>query len=374
MSISVGSNAASYLSYAGNAYGAGSTASKASSKPNDSTDTSSPSSSTSVTLSDEAKAYLARTAAESEQPSVATLTTRARGWLDQQYAALGTSSAMLDGQVAVDFSGQTRATLSVIADNVASQFSTDEVTAATRILQSRFNDAMSPYLVIARHTGDYASLYAAASDYLDQAGSDEKATLAWQDQKQAVLEGLAAAKASFGKAPVTGNAADPVRALLDKARTQGSASKDSSPDTLAGDARAMLDAQAGSARDNGKDLVFSGSRQTGQQVDFTDFDNRTLAIMALNRDASFSAQEAAAAKAELNQRTRSGLVNAFGGDGIKASSLALLQQYSNMSPEERSVLGFTEDYAKRIVASYRSAASIQSSLGSGSGGGLAAYL
>lgn len=374
MSISVGSNAASFLSYAGNAYGAGSTASKASSKPNDSTDTSSPSSSTSVTLSDEAKAYLARTAAESEQPSVATLTTRARGWLDQQYAALGTSSAMLDGQVAVDFSGQTRATLSVIADNVASQFSTDEVTAATRILQSRFNDAMSPYLVIARHTGDYASLYAAASDYLDQAGSDEKATLAWQDQKQAVLEGLAAAKASFGKAPVTGNAADPVRALLDKARTQGSASKDSSPDTLAGDARAMLDAQAGSARDNGKDLVFSGSRQTGQQVDFTDFDNRTLAIMALNRDASFSAQEAAAAKAELNQRTRSGLVNAFGGDGIKASSLALLQQYSNMSPEERSVLGFTEDYAKRIVASYRSAASIQSSLGSGSGGGLAAYL
>lgn len=108
MSISVGSNATSYLSYAGNAYGAGSTASKASSKPTDSTDTSSPSSSTAVTLSDEAKAYLARTAAESEQPSVATLTARARAWFDQQYATLGTSAAMLDGQVAVDFSGQTR--------------------------------------------------------------------------------------------------------------------------------------------------------------------------------------------------------------------------------------------------------------------------
>ena len=94
---------------------------------------------------------------------------------------------------------------------------------------------------------------------------------------------------------------------------------------------------------------------------------------ALNRDASFSAQEAGAAKAELNRRTRSILVNAFGGDGIKASSLALLQQYSKMSHEERSVLGFTEAYANRIVASYRSAASIQSSLGSGSGGGLAAY-
>jgi len=374
VSISVGSNAASYLNYAGNAYGAGNTASKASPASTDTTDTSSPSSATSVTLSDEAKAYMARTAAEAdgEQPSVATLATRARAWFDQQYVALGTSSAMLDGQVAVDFSGQTRATLSVIADNAQGQFSTDEVTAATRTLQSRFNDAVSPHVVIARHTGDYASLYAAASDYLDQAGSDEKATAAWKDQKQAVLEGLAAAKASFGKAPVTGNDADPVRALLDKAQTQTSSSTDSTSDTLATNARAMLDAQADSARDNGKDLVFTGSRQTGQQVDFTDFDNRTLAVMALNADASFSAQEASAAKAELNQRTRRSLVSAFGGDGLQANSLALLQQYQKMSSEERSVLGFTEDYANRIVANYRTAASIQNSLGSG--GGLAAYL
>jgi hypothetical protein len=375
VSISVGSNAASYLSYAGNAYGAGSTAAKASSASTDSADTSSPSSSTSVTLSDEAKAYLAKTAAETEQPSVATLTTQARAWFDQQYATLGTSSAMLDGQVAVDFSGQTRATLSVIADNAQSQFSSDEVTAATKALQSRFNDAMSPYVVIARHTGDYASLYSAASDYLDQAGSDEKMTVAWQDQKQAVQDGLAAARASFGKAPVTGNDADPVRALLDKARSPDASTTDSKPATLAANARAMLDAQAGSARDNGKDLVFTGGRQTGQQADFTDFDNRTLAIMALNSDASFSAQEAGAAKAELNQRTRGSLVNAFnpsGGGGVQASSMALLQQYAKMSPEERSVLGFTEDYANRIAANYRTAASVQNSLGSG--GGLAAYL
>jgi hypothetical protein len=371
VSISVGSNAASYLNYAGNAYGAGNTTSKAS-PTSTGTDTPSPSSSTSVTLSDDAKAYLARTAADSEQLSVATLTTRARAWFDQQYVALGTSSAMVDGQVAVDFSGQTRATLSVIADHAQSQFSTDEVTAATRTLQSRFNDAVSPHVVIARHTGDYASLYAAASDYLDQAGSDEKATAAWKDQKQAVLEGLVAARASFGKAPVTGNDADPVRALLDKARTQTSPTTDSSPDTLVTNARAMLDAQAGNARDNGKDLVFTGSRQLGQQVDFTDFDSRTLAIMALNADTSFSAQEASAAKAELNQRTRTSLLNAFGGDGIRASSLALLQQYQKMSSEERSVLGFTEDYANRIIANYRTAASIQNS--SGSGAGLAAYL
>jgi len=376
VSISVGSNAASWLSYAGNAYGA--TGSGATAKAGTSTDgtaTSASSSSTSVTLSDEAKAYLAQTASKTEQPTVATLTTQARAWFDQQYAALGTSSAMLDGQVAVDFSGQTRAMLSVISDNAQSQFSKDEVTAATKALQSRFNDAMSPYVVIARHTGDYAGLYKAASDYLDQAGSDEKATRAWQDQSSAVAQGLAAARASFGKAPVTGNAADPVRALLDKAQSPGTSTTDSKPATLAANARTMLDAQAGSARDNGKDLVFTGGRQTGQQVDFTDFDNRTLAIMALNGDAAFSAQEAGAAKAELNQRTRGNLLNAMNpsdGGGIQASSMAMLTQYAKMSPEERAVLGFNENYANRIAANYRTAASIQNSLGSG--GGLAAYL
>ena len=139
----------------------------------------------------------------------------------------------------------------------------------------------------------------------------------------------------------------------------------------------MLDAQAGSARDNGKDLVFSAGRQTGQQVDFTDFDNRTLAIMALNGDSSYSVQEAVAAKAELNQRTRGSLLTAMnpsGGGGVQASSLAMLQHYAKMSPEERSVLGFNENYADRIAANYRTAASIQSNLGSSSSGGLAAYL
>jgi len=375
VSISVGSNAASYLNYAGNAYGT--TGSGTAAKAGTSTDGSgtSSSSSTSVTLSDEARAWLAQAAADTGQPSVATLTTQARAWFDQQYAALGTSSAMLDGQVAVDFSGQTRAMLSVIADNAQGRFLNDEATAATRALQSRFDDAMSPYVVIARHTGDYAGLYKAASDYLDQAGSDEKATRAWQDQSSAVAQGLAAARASFGRAPVTGNAADPVRVLLDKAQSPGTATSDTKPATLAVNARAMLDAQAGRARDNGKDLVFSAGRQTGQQVDFTDFDNRTLAIMALNGDASFTAQEAGAARAELNQRTRGNLLNAMNpsdGGGIQASSMAMLTQYAKMSPEERSVLGFNEDYANRIAANYRTAASIQNSLGSG--GGLAAYL
>ncbi len=378
MAIAVGPGAAAAAGYAGNAYGAASAASKPA-PATDSTDTSasSSSSSTNVTLSDEAKAYLAAQAA-ADPPSTATLTTNARAWFDQQYKALGISSAMLDGQVAVDLSGQSRATLSVVADNALGQFTKDEATAAAKALQGRFDNALTSHVVIARHTGDYASLYAAASDYLDQADANEKATTTWHDQKQAVLEGIAAAKGNFGKAPVTNNDDDPVRSLLDRTSVQTPVGAGSDPATLSGNARAMLDAQASKAKDNGVELVFNKGR-TGQQVDFSDFDNRTLAIMTLNADASFSAEEASAAKTELSQRTRSGLLNAFDpgtGGGPQASAVALLQQYSTMSPEERKVLGFTDDFANKVMQNYRTMASIQNSLGSGSssGGGLAAYL
>jgi hypothetical protein len=378
MSMSVGPSATAAAGYAGNAYGAASAAANSAS-PTDSTDTSSSSSSsssTNVTLSDEAKAYLAAQAAD-DPPSVATLTTNARAWFDQQYASLGISSAMLDGQVAVDLSSQPRATLSVVANNALGKFTTDETAAAAKALQAKFDDAMTPHVVITRHTGDYASLYTAASDYLDQADANEKATPAWQNQKQAVLEGIAAAKGNFGKAPVTNNDDDPVRSLLDRTSVQTPAAAGSDPGTPSSNARAMLDAQANKAKDNGMELVFSKGR-TGQQVDFSEFDNRTLAIMTLNADASFSAEEASAAKTELNQRTRSGILNAFDpttGGGAQASSLALLQQYSAMSPEERKVLGFTDDYANKVMQNYRTMASIQNSLGSSSSsGGLAAYL
>ena len=109
-------------------------------------------------------------------------------------------------------------------------------------------------------------------------------------------------------------------------------------------------------------------------MDFTEFDNRSLAIVALNADASFSVEEANAAKAELNQRTRSGVLNAFdpgSGGGLKASTQELLQQYSTMSAEEKKVLGFTDEFANRIMQNYRAMSSLQNSVGSGAG--LTAY-
>ena len=149
-----------------------------------------PAASDSVTLSDAAKAYLAANAAT----ETTTIATNARAWFDQQYQKLGLSSAMLDGQVAVDLTSQSRAALSAVASNSQSLFSKDESAAAAQALQGRFDDAMTPHVVIARHTGNYVELYQAAAAYLDEAGTDERATARWQGQKEAVIAGLDAAE------------------------------------------------------------------------------------------------------------------------------------------------------------------------------------
>ncbi len=378
MSISVGSNTASHRSHSANANSADNAGSKAQPKAADTTDRSS-SSSTSVTLSDEAKAFLARkaAAADGDQPSVANLTTNARAWFDQQYASLGISSAMLDGQVAVDLSRQSRATLSVVADNAQSQFTPDEVTAAAKILQSRFDDAMAPHVAIARHTGDYASLYTAASDYLDKAGAAEKATRIWKDQKQAVLEGLAAAHASFGKAPATGNDNDPV-ALLDKTSVQTPPAAGSTRMHWRPTRERCLMRRRATPRTTARNWF---SPRAGRPDNKSISPTSTMGHLGRHGvEQGFFVLRAGSKRCEggaFNQRTRSSILNAFdpsSGGGGQGSSIALLQQYASMSPEERSVLGFTDDFANKIAQNYRTMSSIQSSFGSSSSGGLAAYL
>jgi hypothetical protein len=317
--------------------------------------------STNVTLSDEAKAYLASLAnsVSDAQAPAATLAAKARTWFDDQYKDLGISSAMLDGKTAVDLTQQSRATLSAVAANTSNLFSADETTAATKELQSRFNDAMAPQTVIARHNSDYAGLYDAALKYMNEAGTDERATAAWQAQYQALTDGAAAAKLSPGKAPDTGDTNDPIAALLNTP-TAGTTGTDASSDSVATNARAMLDDQINAAKDNGAELVFSSSRKVGQQADWSQFDNQTLAAVALNQDSSFSTEEVRAAKAELDQRNRTSILSAINNsDGSGSSSLAMLQQYANMSTEEKSALGLTDQFADRLIQSYRSTQTMQ---------------
>jgi hypothetical protein len=337
---------------------------------------------TTVTLSDQAKAYLAQSAdsAGKDQPSTATLAANARRWLDDQYKTLGITSAMINGQTAIDLSGQSRATLSVIAANVDKQFSKDEVTAAANALTQRFDTAMPPYTVIARHTGNYAGLYEAAIGYMDEADPAERATDRWTTQRQALADGLSAARRSYGKAPDTGNPDDTVRALLDKPTAGGATGSDTSSAGVASRARAMLDDQANSAKDKGLQLVFDRGRKTGQQADFSNFDNRTLAAVAVNQDQKFSVEEVRAAKSELDLRTRRSILASLdpstNGGGTANASLALIKQYSTMSAEEKSALGVTDAVMGRLVDNYRRSLSIQSAFSGGSNGAmsLGAYL
>lgn len=338
---------------------------------------SSPFSSTNVTLSDAAKSYLASmqdtvaATADATDTTPARLAANAREWFDAQYDSLGISSAMLDGKVAVDFSSQSRATLSAVASNTDSLFTSDESAAASSELQARFNSAMASHVVIARHTGDYASLYQAASDYLDQASDNEKATATWQAQKSAVTDGLAAAKASYGKAPDTGDANDPVAALLaapDSGITTLGA--DATTSQVAANARAMLDDQENKAKDSGTTLTFYSSQTGGQPVDFTNFDNRTLATIVLNPDSSFSSDETYAAKQELDQRTRTSMYNTLfpssnsSDDSSSTGALGLMQTYNDMSAEEKAVLGITDATTNRVLATYKTQQSVQNTLAS----------
>jgi hypothetical protein len=326
----IGTNLTSLFSSAHRGYSVPATPSLVQILSDDDKKKASSSPSTIISLSDEAKAFLAQTSqAKSETVSLETLATNARAWFDQQYEKLGISSAKLDGKTAVDFSSQSRAALSAVASNAQRLFSKEEIEAAASALQNRFDDAITPHVVIARHGGDYAGLYEAALAYMNEAGADERATSLWQDQHKALVEGAAAARKSFGKAPDTGNSDDPVRALLDQKTATGAPSSGAGSNSIAGRARALLDDQIDAAADKGSELVFDTRRNFGQQVDFSKFDNRMLATVSLNQEATFSIDEARAAKAELNQRNRLSLLNAINSGNSSdpsAGSLAMIKQ------------------------------------------------
>lgn len=360
MTTAIGSNP---YSAAGSAYGAQTTgAASAKSGSTGDNNAAATTSGDSVELSDAAKAYLAN-----QSSSAADLAAEARKWFDAQYKSTGLASPMLDGKVALDMTSVSRETLSAIAANTGGLFSKDEALAAGATLQKRFDDALTPHVVVARHTGDYAALYKAAADYLDKAGADERATPLWISTKKAVDDGLSLAKKSPMQAPQTTDGNDPVAALL-KQTSQVAAVTDAATDAdAASDARARLDALANKARDAGTDLVFDAARKTGQLADFSSFSNRSLAVMTLNQDGQFSADESRAAKKELDLRNRKSLMSVFNGStsDVGSQSLAMLSHYNKMSAAEKLASGYNKDLESRLVQNYR----LASMFGNGSSGG-----
>jgi hypothetical protein len=130
--------------------------------------------------------------------------------------------------------------------------------------------------------------------------------------------------------------------------------------------------------DKGTEPVFDRSEKSGQQVGVCKFDTRSLAAVAFNQGASFSSDESRAAKAELDQRYRTSVLNALTPTTNDSPStngnFPLLQQYAGISDEEKSALGVTASFTNNLVQSYRAQQSVQNILGGNSSLGLAAYI
>lgn len=320
-----------------------------------STSTSQTASATNVTLSDAAKAALA-------QPDFASVIASARAALD---ALLVNGAKPAD----VDLGKLDRRQLFAVSSNADGKFSADEQAAAKTEQQRRLDSALAGPLAVARVTDDLEGIYAAAITWLDGASTEEKSTPAWSSQRAALVEAQKQLAANPSKTPqVDGD----IVADYIKRMTSGD-----DPTTLrdfsdvASDARAALDAQYASARDAGKSLTFSSTQKNGRPVDFSQFDSRSLAAIALDQDGKFSSEEVIAAKQEMQRRSSSTLLAGLQSAGAKdpaAFAQNLISAYASMSPEERQAAGWSEKLYSAAVASYNTAAQLANIFGDAGNG------
>ncbi|MCP1842576.1 hypothetical protein ACVIHI_004507 [Bradyrhizobium sp. USDA 4524] len=315
---------------------------------------------TNLTLSDAARAQLAK----APLPDFAAVTSDARITLDRLYTVAGVKAPIVDGKTTIDLSTLDRRSLFAISTNNGGKFTPDEQAVAATELKQRFDKAMEPSLATTRLTGDYSVSYKAALDYLDGASDEEKATATWASQRAAVLKGYQATQQDPNTAP-SGISGDPIAAAL--AGTEPptkSTTRDFS--SVASDVRAFLDRQKGEAAKSGKELVYDSRRKTGQLADLSSLDNRSLSAISLNQDKKFSTEEIFAAKQELNTRTRLAVLDALkqsqtAGDP-RQFSLGILKQYSSMSAEERQAANWTQDFQDAAIKSYKSTSTLLSIL------------
>lgn len=315
---------------------------------------------TNLTLSDAARARLAK----APLPDFATVTSDARITLDRLYTVAGVKAPIVDGKTTIDLSTLDRRSLFAISTNNGGKFTPDEQAVAATELKRRFDKALEPSLATTRLTGDYSVSYKAALDYLDGASDEEKATATWASQRAAVLKGVQTTQQDPNTAP-SGISGDPVAAALaGTAPPTKSTTRDIS--SIASDVRAFLDRQKGEAAKSGKELVYDSRRKTGQLADLSSLDNRSLSAISLNQDKKFSTEEIFVAKQELNTRTRLAVLDALkqsqtAGDP-RQFSLGILKQYSSMSAEERQAANWTQDFQDAAIKSYKSTSTLLSIL------------
>ncbi|WP_371421723.1 hypothetical protein [Tardiphaga sp.] len=319
---------------------------------------------TNLTLSDAARAKLASSGPDKD---IVTVVTDLRAKLAGLYlAAKATGPLDASGKLTIDLSTLDRRSLYAMATNNGGTFTADEQSVAKTELGNRFNAALAPATGTAKLTGDFSGIYKAALDYLDAAGSEEKASATWSAQRDAVVKGIQATQQNPTKMP-SGIANDPVAAYLAQPDTTVPV-KDIA--AVAKSVRALLDAQAKAAQEAGKgELVYDSRRKTGQLADFSAIDNRSLSAISLNQNGLFSKEESFAAKQVLDSRNRTSILEALqasqkSGDPSQFS-LGILNSYSAMSDEERTASNWTPSFRDNAVASYKSTNHILSLLKSG---------
>jgi hypothetical protein len=300
-------------------------------------------SSVNVTLSAQAQAALA---AQTDNRATDAVVADARLALDKLLAGAKASSALKDGKATIDVSGLDRRGLYAIASNQGGKFPIEEQVVASLQMKATRDAALSAPASAMRVTGDYAGLYKAALANLEAAGPEEKAMGQWAKDKAALTEGLKQATAKPGVQP-TGIEGDPVAAYLKDVGGVVANPRTRDIGKVASDVRTVLDKQYASA--TGEGMAVSPDDGT---IDFSKFDDRSLAAVALNKGDQFSEHEIAQAAAEVKTRNRDSVSSAYKStQGADSSAFGknLLTQYAAMSDEERQAAGWTPALYDKMV-------------------------
>ncbi|KQZ02721.1 hypothetical protein ASD21_21625 [Caulobacter sp. Root1455] len=296
-----------------------------------------------VTLSPEAKAALA---AQTDNRTTDAMVADARSALNKLLADAKAPSALKDGKATIDVSGLDRRTLFAIASNKGGKFSIEEQVVASLRIKANRDTSMSAAASAMRVTGDYAGLYKAALTNLDAAGPEEKAAGQWAKDKAALTEGLKQATAKPGVQP-TGIDGDPVAAYLKDVGGVVANPRTRDIGKVASDVRTVLDKQYASATGEGM-----ATDENSGTIDFSKFDGRSLAAVALNNGDQFSEHEIAQAAEEVRTRNRDSVSSTYAGaKGSDSSAFgkSLITQYAAMSDEERQAAGWTPALYDKMV-------------------------
>jgi len=311
-----------------------------------------------VTLSEAAKAV-------GQEKDFASVVAEVRAAIAELLRRAGATAPIVDGKATIDLAGLDRRQLFAMASNAAGRFSADEQALAAHELRGRFDSALAGPTGVARVTGDFRGLYAAAIAHYEAASAEEKATDKWKAEMAALKTGQAETEADPTRIRKD-IPNDPVAAYLQRV-TDGTAGQQRDFGDVAKDARAALDAQKARATAAGTVLVFDNRRGRGRPVDFSMLDNRALSAIGLDEDGIFLAEESKAASAELKSRNGAALnaslkAGAQGGD-VTAFSQAVIGQYAAMSAEEREAAGWSPALYESAVANYKTSATLASMLG-----------